>query len=178
MGLKADEKLCPQCAEPIKKAALVCKHCGYTFTESEIHAQRTSDAKAAKAGGIGCLAIIAVLVLVGMCSSMGGPTPAERAAEDTAANAEEADKKRRGFHCLSAWDGSHRELSDAVKRNLRDPRSYEHIETRITPADENGNHVLMMQYRARNGFGGMNVGEVAATVKNSDCSFEIVASSN
>ena len=29
---KIEEKTCPQCAEDIKKAAKVCKHCSYEFT--------------------------------------------------------------------------------------------------------------------------------------------------
>lgn len=102
---------------------------------------------------------------------------AEQRKAAEAREAEEA-KRRTGFHCLSAWDGSHRELVDALKTTLREPDSFEHIETRITPVDDNGNHVLMMNYRARNGFGGMNIGRLAAKVKNSDCSFEVLANAD
>ena len=175
MGLKADEKLCPKCAEPIKKAALVCRHCGHIFTAEDLATQQAADASAAKAGGIGCLVIIGVIILVGMCSSMGGNNSSE---SDSETNATAVEDRRKGFHCLSSWDGSHRELADAVKASLRDPRSFEHSETRITPVDADGNHTLMMEYRARNGFGGMNVGQVAATVKNSDCSFQIIVNTN
>ncbi len=90
----------------------------------------------------------------------------------------EQQKRQKGFHCLSAWDGSHRELVRTLKNNLRDPDSFEHIETRISPVDDKGMHVLMMKYRARNGFGGMNIGSLAASVKNSDCSFEIIANAD
>lgn len=97
------------------------------------------------------------------------------AAEKAAAEAKEAEERKSGFHCLSAWDGSHRGIVDALKDDLRDPDSFQHVETRITPTDAKGNHMLMMRYRARNGFGGMNIGRLAAVVKDSDCSFEIVA---
>lgn len=107
---------------------------------------------------------------------------AEAEADSRAAAAIESEKdaakRRAGFHCLSAWDGSHRELVNALKTTLRDPDSFEHIETRITPVDDKGAHVLMMNYRARNGFGGMNVGRLAAKVNNSDCSFEILANAD
>jgi uncharacterized protein (DUF736 family) len=85
-----------------------------------------------------------------------------------------ADDNRKGFHCLSGWDGSHRATVNYVKKNLRDPESYQHIETRITPVDKDGNHTLVMQYRAKNGFGGYVPGSVLVTVKNSDCSGTVV----
>lgn len=117
---------------------------------------------------------------------------ADAAAEEAAEAAEEraeADKKRRqeqqkvaeateerrkGFHCLSGWDGSHRGVVTALKENLRNPDSFEHAETRLTPVNDKGSHLLIMKYRAENGFGGMNVESATAVVKNSDCSFEIV----
>ena len=33
-GSSSDEKTCPQCAEKIKAAALVCRFCGYEFPKS------------------------------------------------------------------------------------------------------------------------------------------------
>lgn len=97
---------------------------------------------------------------------------------ELAKNEADAEKRRTGFHCLSSWDGSHRELVRALKTTLRDPDSFEHIETRITPVNDEGFHALMMNYRARNGFGGMNIGRLAASVKSSDCSFEILANAD
>lgn len=32
-GAAAQEKTCPRCAEQIKAAALVCRHCGHEFAE-------------------------------------------------------------------------------------------------------------------------------------------------
>jgi hypothetical protein len=61
-----------------------------------------------------------------------------------------------------------------VKENLRDPASYDHIETRISPVSKKGEHVLIMKYRAKNGFGGMNVESLVATVKNGTCQATIM----
>ena len=61
-----------------------------------------------------------------------------------------------------------------VKANLRDPDSYDHIETRITPVNERGEHALVMKYRAKNGFGGMNVESLVATIKNEGCKATIM----
>lgn len=130
-----------------------------------------------KMAGIGLVALFGIGLIGNLIN------PPSEASEVSATSAptpdyaaiEEAEKRNAGFHCLSAWDGSHRELVNALKNTLREPDSFEHIDTRITPVSDEGYHVLMMNYRARNGFGGMNVGRLAATVKNSDCSFEVVA---
>jgi hypothetical protein len=96
------------------------------------------------------------------------------AAEAQALAAQKAEDTRKGFHCLSSYNGSHRGVVKYVKENLRDPDSYDHIETRITPISKEGEHVLVMKYRAKNGFGGMNVESVIATVKNDSCQATIM----
>lgn len=63
---------------------------------------------------------------------------------------------------FSAWDGSHIKLAQYVKETLKDPKSYEHIETTFTPTpltDENKNQYITvnMQYRAKNSFWGYMV---------------------
>lgn len=95
----------------------------------------------------------------------------QEAAEKAAAeSSEKAEERRKGFHCLSAWDGSHRELVDAVKKSLRDPSSFEHDETRISPVNAQGQHLVVMTFRAKNGFGGTNVGSATGMIRQSDCS--------
>lgn len=95
--------------------------------------------------------------------------------EEAARIAEVTENRRKGFHCLSTWNGSHRGVVNWLKDNLRDPDSYEHIETRITPVNTAGEHTLIMQYRARNGFGGMTVETLTATVQNSNCNATIIS---
>ena len=92
-----------------------------------------------------------------------------RAEEARLETVRKKEERRKGFHCLSGWDGSHRAFKAAVKRHLRDPDSFEHIETRVTPADENGEHRIWMTYRARNGFGGMNVAVATGTYLRHNC---------
>lgn len=91
--------------------------------------------------------------------------------------AEEADERRKGFHCLSGWDGSQRALVEWTKDNLNDPGSFEHDETRITPVDADGNHTVIMDYRAKNGFGGVVRGAIMAKINSSNCSLVEVISS-
>ena len=103
----------------------------------------------------------------------------QRAAEEAARIASEQreaeEKRRTGLHCLNAWDGSHREFRNAVRDQMRDPGSFEHIETRVTPMNEDGMHTIFMRYRARNGFGGMNVATAVGRYQNDGCGFVIVS---
>lgn len=100
---------------------------------------------------------------------------AKRTAEAARA-AERAEDERKGFHCLSGWDGSHRKFTRLVEANLRDPDSFDHMETRVTPVNAEGYHTIQMTYRARNGFGGMNVGTAFGTYANDDCEEVLVIS--
>ena len=109
----------------------------------------------------------AIVIIIGLASMVGG-------GDKEADAAQKAEDTRKGFHCLSSYNGAHRGVEKYVKENLRDPASYGHIETKITPVSEKGEHVLIMKYRAKNGFGGMNVESIVATVKNETCQATIM----
>lgn len=79
---------------------------------------------------------------------------AEEAAREAEEAAEEAENRRAGFHCLSFWDGSHPRVVTQVQASLNDPDSFKHDETRVTPVSDDGIHEFIMEFRARNGFGG------------------------
>lgn len=100
---------------------------------------------------------------------------AERLAEEEqeAASAQAADQageleRQKGLHCLSGWDGANRSTKTQVQAALRNPDSFEHIDTAIYPNDD-GEHGLWMTYRAENGFGGMNVERMYARVDHDTC---------
>ena len=69
--------------------------------------------------------------------------------------------KIKGFHCLSPWDGSYRPLVSTIKNYLKDPDSFKHRETTITP-NNGGVHVAIMTYGAKNSYGGYVVEKAAA----------------
>lgn len=168
--MKADEKKCPRCAEVVKLDALVCRHCGYQFDPAEVKAAQDKKKSETKAGAIGCLVLGGILLAaLGMCSGS-SDTPEETKAKEVAA----AEDRRKGMHCLSQWDGSNNSFVEQVKAGLRDPESFEHVETRITPVDKDGEHTIFMQYRAKNGFGGMNNPTATGIVRQSDCSARVV----
>ncbi|CAM3732935.1 hypothetical protein LIHA111178_05620 [Litorimonas haliclonae] len=84
-----------------------------------------------------------------------------------------SEDKRLGEHCLDVWSGAHPEFMSEIKSRMRDPKSFEHVKTRITPRDENGQHVIYMEYRAQNGFGGMNNATAKGIVNNETCQHTI-----
>lgn len=88
--------------------------------------------------------------------------------------AEAAEKSQKGFHCLSSWDGTHSGVEKYIKNNLRDPDSYQHIGTRITPVKD-GIHTLISTYRAKNGFGGYVNGNLIAEISNATCRATVIA---
>lgn len=124
---------------------------------------------------IAAILAVACFLAIGIEGS-NTPEGRERAAQRererqaaTTAEAANREERRKGFHCLSDWDGSHRAMQDAVKEHLRNPGSFEHIETAITPLDEKGQHRVTMRYRAENGFGGMNVEQAAGIIDGETC---------
>jgi hypothetical protein len=56
-----------------------------------------------------------------------------------------------------------------VKQSLRDPDSFEHIQSKATTVDEKGVQHILIEFRARNGFGGMDIGRAEATVQFQGC---------
>jgi hypothetical protein len=79
-----------------------------------------------------------------------------------------AEEYRQGVHCLGGFDGAFPPLRDAVEASLRDPDSFELVDTTITPLNAEKTHTVEMTYRARNGFGGLNTESVRACV-GADC---------
>lgn len=82
------EKTCPQCAEQVKVAAKICKHCGHTFTAAE-NAAAVQGSPDASNTVIGCGLLIGLALLIGMCSGNDddGSAP-ERALADVDARIE------------------------------------------------------------------------------------------
>jgi hypothetical protein len=70
--------------------------------------------------------------------------------------------------CLSSWDGSHRELVKYVKKNMNNPKSFEHVETRYGVT--NGYAGIVMVYRGTNAFGAIVTNSIKAKISLEDCS--------
>ena len=109
--------------------------------------------RADQKGGLGCLGLI-VLFLVLLIAT---PDSSEKTSGlpelKENVSAEELEEKIKGFHCLSSWDGNHSGLERLVRQELNDPSSLEVLVTRIAPVEE-GKHQIIMEFTAKNVFGG------------------------
>lgn len=79
-----------------------------------------------------------------------------------AAAAKKAAAEERIRSQFSGWDGSHRNVEREVKARMKNPRSYEHVETRY----QVGQDVIVITtlYRGTNGFGAVVTSRAIATV--------------
>ncbi len=80
----------------------------------------------------------------------------------------EAEKRAKSFeNCMDPWDGSHYKLKWWVEKNLNDPESFEHIETRYKVFKKHAN--VVMTYRASNLFGAKIIKLIKAKVDLKTC---------
>lgn len=147
MGGSKNQVKCPSCGQLMPVASNYCGSCGWGLDRAGERAQSSLG------GWFGLLIILGVL---GLCFywffDLGDePEPPKTAAELR------VDLLSGGF---SPWDGSHYELVYWLKSQLKDPGSYEHINT--TYRDNSDHLMLYMRYRAKNSFGGYSVGSVSA----------------
>ena len=113
------------------------------------------------------LAVISVLVVIGIASAVGGGSESEPTT--SAQSEDERENERKGFHCLSEWDGNHEGLEALIRDNLNDPGSMDTLETRITPVNEDGLHGVSLEFTAKNAFGGNVRHEATGFVDNDTC---------
>jgi len=133
---------------------------------------------------MGAIAILLIPIALVVVGAEYGNTPEGKASllrgererrtkaamEEARERAKTVEERRSGLHCLGSWDGSYRPLVESVQSAMRNPDSFEHAETRITPPDAEGNHGVIMTFRAENGFGGMNIEKAYAKARSEDCS--------
>jgi hypothetical protein len=142
--VKLDEKRCPQCAETIKKAAHVCKHCGYRFSEEEMAATR-------KAEGLdqnwkaGCaLVVIGLVAALAFCSPDKDASKSGAKDEASAPADPLADESAQMLWIVKSKDG--------IKARLRDPGSAEFRNVRFYSGGKAP--AVCGEVNAKNGFGG------------------------
>ena len=99
---------------------------------------------------MGCvvLVVIIIVVIVVAATTCGGDSTSSQPTQDP-------EDRRKGFHCLSQWDGNHDGLEALVRDQLNDPSSMDTYETRIEPVGTNNRHRIVMEFGAKNLFGAM-----------------------
>ena len=78
----------------------------------------------------------------------------------------EAKKAKFEEECFTGMNGYNLALVNYIKENLHDADSFEHVETKFKLMD--GYAVVIMKYRAKNGFNAMRLNQVTAKI-NYDC---------
>lgn len=63
---------------------------------------------------------------------------------------------------FSSWDGSHRNFVKLVKKNMNDPDSFDHVETRYAVLSNNSGIQVSMKFRGKNAFGGTVLNHLTA----------------
>lgn len=147
--MRADERACPACAETIKKAASLCKHCGHRF--KSVIPDEAPPAFDAEREGKNFKTALA-LGIIGLISLVAYCTP-DKADNDPVGSAKAgATAKESPFADEStqmAWIGKSQE---GIKSRLRDPDSAEFRDSRFYsggPAP-----VICGEVNSKNGFGG------------------------
>ena len=126
---------CAECQKEVSDSAIVCPACGYPLKIIKIK-------KPPRQYGCGTLILLFIVaaIVIGAYDQASAPPPAPLT------------RKQQVESQFSSWNGAHRNLEQRVKAGLKDPDSYEHIETRYT---DKGDYIsVYMKYRAKNGFGG------------------------
>jgi len=177
----SEELKCKACGGPITAVTLNCKACGASTLKLK-NPGKGSKIEYLKTGCLGLLVVCGMLFATVLLVAVIAPPkrPAIASAEKTGAvshtptEANPSDRPgldedhRLGLHCVVG--GFNDDFVNKVKERLRDPNSFEHIETRINPIDSTGHHIIGMRFRSRNGFGGMNEQTAIGRVNNSTCS--------
>lgn len=77
-------------------------------------------------------------------------------------NLKEAQREKNILKQFSVWDGSHTKLKRYVKNNMKDPKSFEHVESTYT--DKGSFIYVYMKFRGANSFGAKVLNKVRAKV--------------
>ena len=134
---------CKDCGHEVSKNAQACPGCGSDKYNAE---DKGFD------NAIAVVVLVFLVYFLYQCSTFfSDDTPARTYSELSSAEKMANDKGK-------AWSGAR----TALKNSLRDPESYEEITHRIIVNPKNQSEILVyLKYRAKNGFGGFRVSEIA-----------------
>tara|TARA_R110002020_G_scaffold475979_1_gene715305 strand:- start:135 stop:704 length:570 start_codon:yes stop_codon:yes gene_type:complete len=141
--MKFNEKTCPKCAETIKKAAIVCKHCGNQMP-AEIKRVGTNQDQPDnfKAGCV--IVVMSIVGLLAFCTPDNPTQDGNIGSETPEDESPFADRMTQSLWITKSKDGIRKRLKDADSAKFRDVRFYS---GGTTP-------VVCGQVNAKNGLGG------------------------
>lgn len=156
---------CPECKKKISETADSCPNCGYKLTPEKVTVIKKKEQQV----GIGCLSVIVIFVILYMIGSFSS----DNTKTTTAPKTKEETRQEQIEKNFSAWDGSHRGLTEVIKKSMNDSSSYEHVETVYW---DKGDHlVVKTTFRGKNAFGGVVKNWVIAKVDFSGNVIEVIS---
>jgi hypothetical protein len=145
----AREKKCPRCAESVKAEAQVCRFCGNEFPPMPEREKGSSRI------GKGCGVALVVFLVLGLLGAIVGHPKSSDSNSFATENGSDAviDPKSEKSKAAEGLIGTTAlAAGQALKKSMRNPDSLI-IESARTSDD---GKLLCVEYRAQNGFGGMN----------------------
>lgn len=90
------------------------------------------------------------------------------ATEYRSERAKTQEERRRGHHCLSAWDGNHEGFERLIRAELNDPGSMSTTRT-VVGTLKDGRHEIRLFFTAKNALGSRVQAIGVGSFRNSDC---------
>lgn len=148
-----DERTCPECAETIKKAANVCKHCGHRFRGSKPKngPRNEAEERVSKNSKIGCAVIVVGLIaMVSFCTpGVSDNVPSSSTDTSSTSNNDEAseenpfdDVAKQGLWIVKSKEGIKKRLKDPGSAKFRDVRFYSGGKTPVVCGQVNAKNAL------------------------------------
>ncbi|MFZ3088021.1 MAG: zinc-ribbon domain-containing protein [Methylotenera sp.] len=136
---------CKECGKEVSSKAEACPHCGAPIKKQQ------------KQYGCGTLILLGIIVMV-LISVFSSNDTSTSSVPKTPEEIRKAEIEKH----FSAWDGSHRGLTEVIKKSMNDPNSYEHEKTVFW---DKGDHLIVKTtFRGKNAFGGVVKNWVMAKV--------------
>jgi len=130
----------------------------YQKEDIKLNLKKQKEEQDLKTIGIGCLILIALIVIFSLFSSLFSSLSSSPLSSQT----QKETRKEQIEKIFSVWDGSNYGLTKHIKRSMNDPDSYEHVETVYW---DKGDYLLVKTtFRGKNAFGGVVKNWVTAKV--------------
>lgn len=154
----ANGVVCPHCKSSLKgdfevNEKVVCPNCSQPFIARELYISAFEDSTPSLSnlwqnhsqkiltGIAALLGLLVFIVWMNLPDSV--PQPIKNADGTTQGTSQDA-------NYFSSWDGSNPELVGFVKKGMKDPSSFEHVETRFR--DDGRSYGIKMTFRGKNSY--------------------------
>lgn len=158
-----DKRQCWQCAEIINAQALACPQCLAKQRKLMKHPSDVHPWKWAPLVAIVMVLVIFILAIDAVRNPEIQPAEIAKPAVNPASPYGDCVAMAR------AW-----KFESAIKGRLRNPASFEHVESRIGPVDD-GAFAVIMTYRATNGYGAVDTAIAMGEVRLRDCAVKVTS---